>query len=567
MPDNKVGGETKLEERPQSALRRRLNYYFNWPVVIDPFGKPYYRWQIIISTAVLYNVFCVPSRMAFEQLREPHLDVMWLALDYTSDGLYIFDIIWHLFIGIPRKGIPAADLRVSRKQYYHGISFKFDVFSILPTDILYWQWGIRMAALRINRLARFHRVQELFARTHVHSNHGVYFRFLEVLLYSIIFVHFNGCLYYGLNIYNGLGYDEWTFPNYATGNVTDHEGNAISAEEGNFFNLYLRSFQWSLVVLAQDVDGLIYNNVVECLLRIFVTIEGTFLMGAGIAIAEHLLASKNRHLEAYQRRLDAVKQYMLMRQVDKSMQKRVLGWFNYVWEVKQFSDEQTDLEILPPILRLSIAKISFQDTFQRVKLFRGCEPQALEELIMRLQLQFYCPGDLVFRKGDVAREMYIVRSGLLQAVSEDGLDVYATLSQGSVFGEVSLLSGLIKADQKRTNTVRSQSYSELFTLSKSDFQEVLENFPLAKQAVVARSRPNRTDPGEESPEANKSPLEVRLDTLETKAPTLISEMGQTLAAMIRETNELKQQLARLEYLDKFEPKAWDLQPSLAEFSE
>ena len=160
---------------------------------------------------------------------------------------------------------------------------------------------------------------------------------------------------------------------------------------------------------------------------------------------------------------------------------------------------------------------------------------------MRLQLQFYCPGDLVFRKGDVAREMYIVRSGLLQAVSEDGLDVYATLSQGSVFGEVSLLSGLVKADQKRTNTVRSQSYSELFTLSKQDFQEVLENFPLAKQAVVARSRPNRTDPGEEQ-EVSKSPLEMRLETLEGKAPYLIAGINETLEEMIRETNALKQQL-------------------------
>jgi CRP-like cAMP-binding protein len=191
-----------------------------------------------------------------------------------------------------------------------------------------------------------------------------------------------------------------------------------------------------------------------------------------------------------------------------------------------------------------------------VKLFRGCEPQALEELIMRLQLQFYCPGDLVFCKGDVAREMYIVRSGLLQVVSEDGNEVYASLSQGSVFGEVSLLSGLIKADQKRTNTVRSQSYAELFTLSKQDFQEVLENFPLAKQAVVARSRPNRSETEEDVPE--KSPLELKLHALDDKTPSLTSKINDTLAKMIEETNVLKRQLAHLEYLDKLQPPAWIL---------
>ena len=270
-----------------------------------------------------------------------------------------------LFTGIPRKGIPSYDLRISRKQYYHGLFFKLDIFSILPTDVLYSALGPQAAWVRINRLARFHRVQELFARTNVHSSHGVEFQFLQVLLYAIIFIHFNGCLYYGLNLWEGFGQTAWTFPDFANKTVLNHEGKPeFHVEESYFFALYLRSFQWALVVLAQDVDGLAYTNVRECLLRIFVTIEGTFLMGAGIAIAEHLLASKNRHMEAYQRKLDAVKQYMLMRQVDESMQKRVLGWFNYIWEVKQFSDEQTDLEVLPPILRLSIAKISFQDTFQ-----------------------------------------------------------------------------------------------------------------------------------------------------------------------------------------------------------
>lgn len=76
-----------------------LGYWFAFPVVIDPFGKAYYRWQMIISAAVMYNVMAVPARMAYEQLRNPRLDVLWLALDYSCDFLYLSDIVWHLFIG------------------------------------------------------------------------------------------------------------------------------------------------------------------------------------------------------------------------------------------------------------------------------------------------------------------------------------------------------------------------------------------------------------------------------------------------------------------------------------
>ncbi|GAU92553.1 hypothetical protein RvY_04619-2 [Ramazzottius varieornatus] len=356
IPKKKMA-ETMISgsRRRKSAWMENLGYWFACPVVIDPFGKAYYRWQMIISAAVMYNVLAVPARMGYEQLRNPRLDVLWLALDYSCDFLYLSDIVWHLFIGIPRKGIPAADLRISRKQYFRSTQFKLDILSIIPTDFLYFVWGIRMAAVRLNRLLRFHRVQELFERTHVHSTYAVYFRFLQVVLYSIIVIHFNCCAYYALNYWQGFGFDLWTFPNFA---------NTTTPEEGNFINLYLRSFQWALVVLAKDVDGLVYANWYECVLRIFVTLEGTFLLGAGIAIAEHLLAAKNRHLEAYRHHLDAVKQYMALRDVDEHMQKRVRAWFNYVWEQKMFTDEQADLEILPPILRLAIAKVSFQDTFQ-----------------------------------------------------------------------------------------------------------------------------------------------------------------------------------------------------------
>jgi glucose-6-phosphate 1-dehydrogenase len=112
-----------------------------------------------------------------------------------------------------------------------------------------------------------------------------------------------------------------------------------------------------------------------------------------------------------------------------------------------------------------------REILQRVPLFEGADAVLLASLILVLKPVVYRPGDVVFRIGDTAREMYLISRGEIEVLDASG-KVVATLGEGDFFGEISLLT----SDPRRA-TIRAKSYCDLFMLDKNDFAHVLRDRP------------------------------------------------------------------------------------------
>jgi signal-transduction protein with cAMP-binding, CBS, and nucleotidyltransferase domain len=112
-----------------------------------------------------------------------------------------------------------------------------------------------------------------------------------------------------------------------------------------------------------------------------------------------------------------------------------------------------------------------------------------KELVTKLKLQVYSPGDYVCRKGDIGKEMYIIQKGSLNVVSDDGTKVFVTLKEGAFFGEISILNiPGNKIGNRRTANVQSLGYSDLLRLTKNDLWQALEDYPQNAAALIEKGK-------------------------------------------------------------------------------
>lgn len=172
-----------------------------------------------------------------------------------------------------------------------------------------------------------------------------------------------------------------------------------------------------------------------------------------------------------------------MKRKEKKVIKRdcvvqVIRWFAYTWAQSGALDEERVLAALPDKLKAEIAIRVHMDTLKQVRIFQDCEPGLLEALVLKLRLQVFSPGDYICRKGDVGKEMYIVKRGRLSVVGDDGTTVLATLGAGSVFGEVSVLEiAGNRTGNRRTANVRSIGKQPTINYSTSMKDKMSLSFP------------------------------------------------------------------------------------------
>jgi CRP-like cAMP-binding protein len=107
-----------------------------------------------------------------------------------------------------------------------------------------------------------------------------------------------------------------------------------------------------------------------------------------------------------------------------------------------------------------------QEIVKRVEFFHGLTAEDVMKIFAKGTTQRVNRGDVIFYKGTVGNQMYIILNGCVGIF--DGDKLLAELRTGDMFGEMALVS-----HDPRTATAKALEDSLFFVLSETTFEHLL----------------------------------------------------------------------------------------------
>ena len=178
-----------------------------------------------------------------------------------------------------------------------------------------------------------------------------------------------------------------------------------------------------------------------------------------------------------------------------------------------------------------------------IQIFKPLSDDDLLDLATLLKFVDYNWGFPIMQKGDPASNLYIIITGRVEVMDEDGITL-AEMGRGEVFGEMSLLSG-----DRVTTTIMAMEPCQIANLSQKNFRHVLNRFPalqvffykllVSRITTINYQRAEELASGMVGQLADIPPLELcQMINSNQKTGRLKLEVGQKKASLLFNEGEL-----------------------------
>ncbi|XP_076452253.1 uncharacterized protein LOC143287897 [Babylonia areolata] len=436
-------------------------------------GNFMFNWLGVVTVAVLYNLWSCILREAFHEVQHA-CHACWFTCDVLVDLVYLLDVLVQFRTGYLYQGLMVYDSKKMARRYIQSRLLFVDLVTLLPLDFLQFHTGPHPML----RFPRFLKVYRTFRFNHMLESRTAYPNVIRVAnLTHILFLgaHWFAAFYYMISEAEDFR-GQWSYPRPV-------------AEFASVSRKYLASLFWSTLTLTTigalppPDNGKDYGMSDAAYVFVILSyLIGVFVFATIVGQVGNVINNKNASRQEFERLLDGAKVYMQTHNVPSDLQKRVQRWYDYVWSRGRLNGcDINSLGLLPDKLKTELAIHVNLETLKKVTIFQECQPEFLHDLVLKMKAYIFTPGDLICRRGEVAREMFIIADGVVEIISESGT-VLKQMGAGDFFGEIGILN-LDGGINRRTADVKSVGYSELFVLSRDDVLGALKDHPDAESII------------------------------------------------------------------------------------
>ncbi|MQL96094.1 hypothetical protein Taro_028770 [Colocasia esculenta] len=499
--------ELRLRGSGMDGFRSRCSRTF----IIHPEKRFYQVWTQFILLWAVYSSFFTPLEFGFFR----GLPEKLMLLDVAGQIAFLLDIVVHFLLAYrdaQTYRMVYEPTRIAKRYAKSGLVM--DLLGCLPWDYIYKACGGKeeVRYLLWIRLSRVRKVTDFFHRLEkdIRVNY-LFTRIVKLIVVELYCTHTAACIFYYLATTLPSSMEGYTW----IGSLQLGEYSYKNFREIDIFKRYLTSLYFAIVTMATVGYGDIHAVNLREMVFIMIFVSFDMILGAYLIGNMTALIVKGSKTERFRDKMTDLIKYMNRNKLGKEIRSEIKGHVRLQYE--RSYTEASVLQEIPVSIRAKISQSLYRPYIEKVSLFQGCSPEFINQIVVRLQEEFFLPGEIIMEQGNAVDQLYFVCHGVLEGVGigEDGLEeTILKLEPDSSFGEVAILCSI-----PQPYTVRVCELSRVLRLDKQSFHDILQIYLFDGRTVFSNLL-----------EANESSVPVK--QLESDVTFLIGKQEAELALKV-----------------------------------
>ncbi|CAJ1435061.1 unnamed protein product [Effrenium voratum] len=453
-------------------------------------------WDFAVMFLVVTDSIILPFQLSFKHgMPEDAFDEVWF---WITTVVFFTDVLFSFNTAIENPSQPGtwilSRLRIA-KNYLLGW-FSIDFFSTIPYGRLAETFGdgSSAGAVRLLKMLKFLRIMRLMRMLRMSKLRAVWERLeirigsiaiiqsimlMKVLFFVVAMCHWSACLFWVIgrpeslltDLLPGDSAEKFQqMPHWTTLSRRDGpDQGEWSYEQKPLPEQYIFCFYWTLGVMRTMPAEVTPVNFPE---RIFVLL---FMFFALSAFAVSVASLTQAYFKIFERgrtfndELFFVRMYMNRFGAQKPLEQRVKKFLAHLFERRRIMAKETNLmEKLPEVLKHEVQSMLVWHHLQKLEILNDLGKGAIQEICAASTLSDHMPGVLLCTKGEVAEYAWILCSGQLQVLDEQGCRWRSMMgaSRMTVVDQETLTT---PETVKSPLTVSTATVCELLQISKATF--------------------------------------------------------------------------------------------------